>query len=224
MDHDPILKDVLCRLKLKCKEDVYEPREDSFLFLDALESDKEFLVSRDPFICLEIGPGSGIISTFVSSLFCAKEMIFFGCDVNEHACHFTMETFSNCAASAKHSMHCVRGDLASCLEGKLEKQVDLLLFNPPYVPTEEEEVGHADIRAAWAGGSTGMDVTSRFLPSVTNLLSEKGCFYLVCVEENNPIEIAKELNKKYNLIPKRIAKRKAKNESLSIWRYTRKET
>ena len=29
-------------------------------------------------------------------------------------------------------------DLATCFDGRLNRSVDLLLFNPPYVPTDEE--------------------------------------------------------------------------------------
>jgi release factor glutamine methyltransferase len=35
--------------------DVYEPAEDTFLFLDALQDEKKFLQEIDPSICLEIG-------------------------------------------------------------------------------------------------------------------------------------------------------------------------
>lgn len=35
--------------------DVYEPAEDTFLFLDALQDELPFLTALDPAICLEIG-------------------------------------------------------------------------------------------------------------------------------------------------------------------------
>ncbi|PFH32873.1 hypothetical protein BESB_014860 [Besnoitia besnoiti] len=49
--------------------DVYEAAEDSFLFLDALESDLQFLLRRRPSLIIEIGSGSGCIITFLRSLF-----------------------------------------------------------------------------------------------------------------------------------------------------------
>lgn len=48
---------------------VYPPAEDSFLFLDALEIDVDFLKNFvKPVLSIEVGSGSGIISTFLSKL------------------------------------------------------------------------------------------------------------------------------------------------------------
>ena len=41
----------------------YEPSDDSFLFLDALEKEYQKIKEIDPVIITEIGPGSGILST-----------------------------------------------------------------------------------------------------------------------------------------------------------------
>lgn len=60
--------------------------------------------------------------------------------------------------------------LARPLEARLQNAVDLILFNPPYVPTSSEEVVEAqatyDIQGSWAGGFNGMQVTSVFLDCV----------------------------------------------------------
>ena len=41
--------------------------------------------------------------------------------------------------------------------------VDVLVFNPPYVPTEEDDSWARDIRFAWKGGGMGMQTTWRVL-------------------------------------------------------------
>jgi release factor glutamine methyltransferase len=60
--------------------------------------------------------------------------------------------------------------LALPLFARLKHSVDILLFNPPYVPTVIAEVenaqGTADIEGSWAGGIDGMHVTDIFLQNV----------------------------------------------------------
>ncbi|DBA89870.1 TPA: hypothetical protein ACH3X2_004727 [Trebouxia sp. C0005] len=60
------------------------------------------------------------------------------------------------------------------------------VFNPPYVPTPDEEVARGGIAAAWAGGDRGRIVIDRVLPMVHKLLSRGGHFFMVTVPENDP--------------------------------------
>lgn len=88
----------------------------------------------------------------------------------------------------------VHASLLGPLAARLRGKIDVLLFNPPYVPTEDAEQsfsqpdsgGNADIRSSWAGGRAGMLTTEQLLPLVPSLLAPGGRFYLVVVKENDP--------------------------------------
>ena len=166
-------------------EHVYEPAEDSFLLLDALTKEKRFLktVTR-PRICLEVGSGSGVVTTFIGKLLGSK-LLYFTTDINPHAAAVTQRT----GAQNGVLINPVLTDLASALEERLERKVDVLVFNPPYVVTPSEEVGSSGIEASWAGGDRGREVLDRFFPAIPHLLSNNGVFYLVIIKENNQEEI-----------------------------------
>lgn len=111
---------------------------------------------------------------------------------------------------------CIQTDLVTAVEEKLAHSIDVLIFNPPYVPTESDEIGGNGIEASWAGGIDGREVIDRLLPKLkvkalptvkvscflTNffassqtLLSSQGVCYMVVVKENKPNEISKILSK-----------------------------
>ena len=49
-------------------------------------------------------------------------------------------------------------------------KLDIIIFNPPYVTTDQEELQNAqskkDISASWAGGERGSEVIYKFINSL----------------------------------------------------------
>jgi len=72
------------------------------------------------------------------------------------------------------------------LKCRLQRRVDLLIFNPPYVVTPSEHIGSHQLEASWAGGVKGRQVMDRLFVQVPTLLSDRGVFYVVVVRDNDP--------------------------------------
>ncbi len=75
---------------------------------------------------------------------------------------------------------------AHSLKSSLQGQVDVLIFNPPYVPTPNSEVqdGYLNrnsdiIAAAWAGGDRGRVVIDQFLPTIQVMFYPNILVYLI---------------------------------------------
>lgn len=226
---------------------VYEPAEDSFLFLDMLEKDIEYIHSSikstlgnssTPMV-LEIGTGSGIVTSFVQqSILPHFPSIYFTTDLNIHACQASLATSleniknnnnndNNNNNNSKRSiviMDTFRASLASCLRPKI---INLLLFNPPYVPEEYvPKIPKSDDDYEWLdlallGGKDGMEVTWQVLEGLDEILSETlGIAYIIFCKRNRPEEVANVMKKRgWDSI--KVGERKAGFEILSLWRFSR---
>ena len=205
---------------------IYDPAEDSFLLIDTLSADTEcsFLQARfsapcPPPLVLEVGTGSGVVLAFITQfaeyIFGSPDIMAMGLDLNEYACKASLETIDQACKTVSQSHHAVllcmmQCDLASaCRPGV----VDVLVFNPPYVPTPniplqnkpngvkvqgpvDKLSGPADfennsrlLELSYAGGKDGMEVTARLLEQVPVLLSSRGVAYILLCEGNKPEEV-----------------------------------
>ncbi|KAJ1852919.1 HemK methyltransferase member 2 [Coemansia sp. RSA 1822] len=195
---------------------VYEPAEDTYLLLDALEADRTSLVAQRPTICVEIGSGSGCVSSFLSTVLSPSPSLIISTDINPAATRATRETtleqrgvFEQCQTRFVQAF----GD-------RLNNSVDVLVFNPPYVVTPNEEIDVTEEASAWAGGDCGRKVLDMLLPQIPELLSPSGRFYLITIEENKPNEIIEFLQLR-GLVGTRVMERRAGREHLSVLKFTR---
>lgn len=100
-------------------------------------------------------------------------------------------------ASSPYVLRRFQGDLFTPLRSALGDAgavFDIILFNPPYVPTSLEELEDAVakrdvITAAWCGGPRGRVVLDRFLQQLPASLSRRGACYLVLIKENDVADV-----------------------------------
>lgn len=136
---------------------VYEPAEDTFLLIDALEEDLALLQNMKPTVCVEVGSGSGIVITAVAKAL-GRTSFYIAVDINQVACKVTQKT----AQLNGTDVEVVAMDLMSGFH--LDNKIDVLIFNPPYVVTPSEEIlgnkMYGDLTRAWAGGERGREVST----------------------------------------------------------------
>ncbi|MCJ1418596.1 S-adenosylmethionine-dependent methyltransferase [Xylographa parallela] len=208
---------------------IYEPAEDSYLLLDTLSTASEIQYLTERFkpeqtstspvpLVLEVGTGSGVIIAFISAnaqkLFGTADVLSLGIDINEYACHATEETVRRAYEDVQgHGINigALQADLTSAIKSAV---VDMLVFNPPYVPTSEvpeaPSLGHKNdftstakhekfdedshlLSLSYAGGTDGMEVTDRLLHQLPQLLSERGVAYVLLCQQNKPNEVVKRI-------------------------------
>lgn len=116
------------------KSHVYPPSSDSYLMLDAILKDLPSIPQHP--IVVEVGSGTGVlIANYCHQL--QKEgrspSLAIAVDINFDACAYTQKVL------ADHGILC---DVLNCngLRSLRLQEIDVLIFNPPYVPTEPEEV------------------------------------------------------------------------------------
>jgi release factor glutamine methyltransferase len=138
---------------------IYRPREDSYL----LQKFVEKLVSGK---VLDMGTGSGIQA--VTAALKSDVTMVVAVDINPNALTYAKKRAIKTGTSAKILF--ILSDLFECVDGKF----DWILFNAPYLPSED----HFD-EVSWAGGRTGGEIIRRFLSDVSNYLLPLGTILMV---------------------------------------------
>lgn len=193
---------------------------------------------RSGLVVMEIGTGSGVPITYLASLLggssglstsCVVVSAVFATDVNRVALDLAKKTATE---NGVRNLELVQCDLAGPLLSQCRHGVDVLIFNPPYVPTPDGEVPNAKnhaafassgdiIEASWAGGHKGRRVIDRAVPQIAQLLSRPdGVAYMVTVDDNEPEELAITMREDHalNMVP--LLRRRARNEFLTVQKIT----
>ncbi|MFZ3383932.1 MAG: HemK2/MTQ2 family protein methyltransferase [Candidatus Methanoperedens sp.] len=179
--------------KIKYTSSVYEPAEDSFLLAEAALDQ-----IKDSERILEVGCGSGIISAVIKNNTSAR---ITGIDINPYAAACTKE----------NGVEAIRGNLLDCVRGKF----DLIIFNPPYLPTDELQRTKDWINIALDGGNDGREIINRFLADAVPHLLENGRI-LMLVSSFTGIEEVKSKMKELGYGVKEVSKERISFEQLLV--------
>ena len=170
---------------------VYLPSDDTDLLLEVIE-EKITKENKNYNKAIEIGSGNAFLSLALYQN--VKEL--YSTDINPIVIDYLLNVKERYNLE---KMKVVYSNLFDSID-ETEK-FDLVIFNPPYVPTEElsededlDEINGYDL--AVNGGIEGREIIDKFIEQLPSHLSEKGECYLLISSLNNPIEIIENLKQR----------------------------
>ena len=144
----------------------YAPREDTFLMLEAL-ADLRLQGVR----VLDVGTGSGMLATYCAS----RGAGVTASDIDATA----IEELKSLAGQLGITLKLISCDLFSKIDGHF----DIIVFNPPYLPSHEFDDRTVD------GGKHGTVVINRFLDQLGPHLAENGFGLILTSSLNDPEQL-----------------------------------
>ena len=153
---------MICMFKLETSSNVYIPAEDSYMLA-------ENLLIEEGQTVLEIGTGSGIVAMYASKL---TDKVT-ATDINANALLLADKNFK---LNGIENIELLFGNL---FEPVKSRKFDVILFNTPYLPTENDDIIDDDLNYAFDGGADGRKVIDLFLNEVPNHLNDGGKVQLI---------------------------------------------
>ena len=158
---------------LKCGPGVLIPRPETEILVDCV---LEYIDKQDgPQHVLEIGTGTGCISLSIAGERPGTTVV--ATDISPDA--IALATRNREALGCEDVVEIVHTDIAEGVEGADKAAFDVLVSNPPYIPsaivdTLPREVGGFEPRLALDGGQDGLDVFHRIVQTAKDALREGG--------------------------------------------------
>ncbi|RME55440.1 methyltransferase domain-containing protein [Candidatus Woesearchaeota archaeon] len=155
---------------------IYEPAEDSYLLKKHI---RKFAKGK----VLDMGTGSGILA--LEALKYTKDVL--AVDLNQECVDYVK----------KKGVNAIQSDLFKNVKGKF----DLIIFNPPYLPEDENE--DEESKMITTGGKNGYETLERFLKHAKSYLNKDGKILTVVSSLTGNVEqIFKKYKFKFEMIDK----------------------
>ncbi|MEM2878023.1 MAG: class I SAM-dependent methyltransferase [Candidatus Hadarchaeales archaeon] len=142
----------------RLNHEVYEPADDSFMIAENME------ISPGEEV-LEIGTGCGFLAIIAAK----RGARVVATDINQAAIQCSRENAA--MHGVEKNVDLRLGDL---FDPVLEERFDLIIFNPPYLPSTLEERRGGRLELSWDGGDDGRRVVDRFIEGLPAHLKKRG--------------------------------------------------
>jgi len=144
---------------------VFRPRSDSWMLADLLAGDPHLPGAR----VLDLCTGSGALA-ITAARAGAREVV--AVDVSRRS---VLTARANAWLNGVR-LSALRGDLFAPVAGE---RFDLIVSNPPYLPSTDDQLPRAGARRAWEAGADGRVLLDRIAEGAPRHLREGGALWLV---------------------------------------------
>ncbi|MFX1392275.1 MAG: HemK2/MTQ2 family protein methyltransferase [Promethearchaeota archaeon] len=169
-------------------EKVYIPSDDSYLIIDYFKKNISYNYFDGRNIkeikrILDIGTGTGIIAIFFQIIKTFNSNFnpeIYASDISEDAikCAKSNEKANN----FENEIIYIQSDLFKSFPDNLKNSFDIIVFNPPYLPSSElinDSINKAKIDYSWDGGKKGYEITIRFLENLNKFIKKTSYIYYI---------------------------------------------
>jgi release factor glutamine methyltransferase len=150
--------------KIKTIDGVYAPAEDTIIAAEILQRN----IDGSKLSVAEIGTGTGILGIIAAMDKRVSNVIM--SDISEEALQCAKENARLNGVEKKCTL--IKSNLFDSIEGNF----DIIIFNPPYLP-EDDEVRSG--KNWWSGGPTGIELTKLFVEQAEAHLKSNGIIITV---------------------------------------------
>ena len=177
-------------LSFYIEEGVLVPRPDTEILVDWVINTSVEVYGNQPINIVDLGTGSGCIG--ITLAYHLKDAVIYAVDLDEKALKVTEKNI------LRHNLNdrvvLCKGDMLEAIKAlQLEGKVDIIVSNPPYIPSEDIEELQVEVRGyeprkALDGGIDGLDFYRRIIPESKIYLKSGGILaFEIGYEQGNSV-------------------------------------
>jgi HemK-related putative methylase len=158
-------------------EGVYRPSDDTFLILDYFKQNINHLYFDDIKLTkiekiLDLGTGTGIIAIFfqlIKTLYSNFNPQIYASDILSDSIKCAKKNAKANGISDKIVF--INSNLFNSFPDNLKNTFNIIIFNPPYLPSSKSIEMKKEIDHSWDGGEQGYNLTINFLKNALSYLN-----------------------------------------------------